>query len=183
MKGVVFDILRDMVEEQFGLEGWNALLEKAGSDGLYLSSESYPDEEMSKLVQVATDYTGMSTEDLLRHFGQYMIRQFYDRFPSFFDNRHDLLDFLNSVDRIVHVEVLKLYPDANLPKFNYEQDTPKALTMIYHSKRRMCWLAEGLILGSAIHYGQKVRLIHDVCMHKGHDSCHIQVELLESDDG
>ena len=52
MKGVVFDILRDMVEEQFGLEGWNALLEKAGSDGLYLSSESYPDAEMTKLVVV-----------------------------------------------------------------------------------------------------------------------------------
>ncbi|WP_300426998.1 heme NO-binding domain-containing protein [uncultured Thalassolituus sp.] len=182
MKGVVFDILRDMVEEQFGLEGWNALLEKAGSDGLYLSSESYPDAEMTKLVVVACEFTGMEQEALLRHFGKYMVKQFYDRFPSFFDNCTGLLEFLASVDRIVHVEVLKLYPDANLPRFNYDQ-RPGSILMEYHSKRRMCWLAEGLILGSAEHFKEPIRITHDVCMHKGDESCHIQVDLVESDDG
>ena len=32
MKGVVFDMLRDMVEASWGLEGWNAVLEEAGSE-------------------------------------------------------------------------------------------------------------------------------------------------------
>ena len=55
MKGVVFDILRDMIEEKFGLEGWNQLLEKAGSHGMYLSSESYDDSEMVALLGAASD--------------------------------------------------------------------------------------------------------------------------------
>jgi len=181
MKGVVFDILRDMVEEQFGLEGWNALLEKAGSDGLYLSSESYPDAEMNKLVTVACEFTGMSAEEMLRKFGVYMVAQFYDRFPSFFENCTDLLSFLSSVDRIVHVEVLKLYPDANLPTFNYERTHEQSLTMIYRSKRRMCWLAEGLILGAADHYHEKISIKHDICMHSGHDACHIQIDVVGSE--
>ena len=76
MKGVVFDLLRDMVEGQYGLEGWNTVLEKAGSDGMYLSPESYSDQEMMSLVLATSDYTGIDTDDLLRAFGQFMAKEF-----------------------------------------------------------------------------------------------------------
>jgi len=183
MKGVVFDILRDMVEEKFGLEGWNILLEKAGLDGLFLSSESYPDKDMVALVTAAMDYTGKSQEELLREFGIYMVGEFYQRFPSFFENCTTLFEFLLSVDQIVHGEVLKLYPDANLPSFTYRNDVPDKLTMVYRSSRKFCYLAEGLIQGSANHYGTGISITHDVCMHTGADACEIMITLDEGADG
>ena len=73
MKGVVFDILRDMIEEKFGLEGWNQLLEKAGSHGMYLSSESYDDSEMVALLGAASEMTGQDIPTLLRTFGEFMV--------------------------------------------------------------------------------------------------------------
>ena len=178
MKGVVFDLLRDMVEDQFGLEGWNTVLEKAGSDGMYLSPESYSDQEMMSLVLATSDYTGINTDDLLRAFGQFMAKEFYNRFPSFFDNCDDLIEFLLSVDRIVHGEVLKFYPDANLPSFAYEEAEANKLTMIYRSDRMLCHLAEGLIQGSAAHYKKAINIDHDLCMHNGNDCCHIDITVL-----
>lgn len=177
MKGIVFDLLRDMVEDNYGLEGWNTVLEKAGSDGMYLSPENYSDQEMMSLVLAASDVTGIDTDDLLRTFGNFMAKEFYQRFPSFFDSCDNVIDFLLSVDRIVHVEVMKLYPDANLPSFAYEESESNKLTMIYRSDRMLCHLAEGLIQGSAAHYKKSIHIDHDLCMHNGNDCCHIDITV------
>jgi hypothetical protein len=37
----------------------------------------------------------------------------------------DALDFLERVDKVIHVEVLKLYPDAMLPRFDTTRDGAK----------------------------------------------------------
>lgn len=181
MKGVVFDILRDMIEEKFGLEGWNQLLEKAGSHGMYLSSESYDDSEMVALLGAASEMTGQDIPNLLKTFGEYMVTEFSVRFPVFFDNCDGLIDFLKSVDQIVHGEVLKFYPDANLPSFSYEEGV-STLTMIYKSQRKLCHLAEGLISGSAKHFKEAVTIQQPKCMHHGDEACHIVITVGGPDD-
>ncbi|WP_320820950.1 heme NO-binding domain-containing protein [Thalassolituus sp.] len=177
MKGIVFDILRDMVEESYGLEGWNSILEKSGSNGLYISTESYKDDELFSLVGAASEITGIAVNDLVFKFGEYMVSQFYSRFPIFFDRSKGLIDFLLSIDRIVHLEVRKLYPDANLPSFNYQKGDDSSLTMIYRSERKLCRLAEGLISGSAKFFNQTYTMNHDPCMHHGADACHLKIQL------
>ncbi|WP_430459717.1 heme NO-binding domain-containing protein [Thalassolituus sp. LLYu03] len=178
MKGVVFDMLRDLVEDRFGLEGWDAVLEKAGSDGLYISTQTYQDEQLVGLVVAASAVTGIAIPDLLRAFGEFMAGELYKRFPSFFDNAQDLIQFLVSVDRIVHVEVRKLYPDAALPTFRYQRENPDELLMNYRSPRKLCHLAEGLINGSARHFGNQIELVHSPCMHDGADHCGLHVKLV-----
>ena len=179
MKGVVFDMLRDMVEERYGLEGWDAVLEEADSDGLYVSTQTYPDEELVALVSSAVKVTGLEAAVLLKAFGEYMAGELYQRFPDFFDAADDLIQFLISVDRIVHMEVRKLYPDAALPTFEYQQSSPAELLMNYRSPRKMCMLAEGLIVGSSRHFETPVAIEHSPCMHDGADHCGLKVRLLE----
>ncbi|MAK92225.1 MAG: hypothetical protein CMI13_13445 [Oleibacter sp.] len=179
MKGVVFDMLRDMVEEQYGLEGWNAVLDEAGSEGMYVSTQTYPDEELTLLVNAAVTVTGQDAETLIFGFGEFMAGEFYQRFPAFFDEADNLVDFLYSVDQIVHMEVRKLYPDAQLPDFTYDRTNPHEITMHYRSPRKLCWLAEGLISGSARHYGSFIEMNHSPCMHDGADHCSIHVRVAE----
>jgi len=179
MKGVVFDMLRDMVEEEYGLEGWNAVTEEAGSDGLYNSTQTYPDEEMQALIAAAVKVSGVKPETLVFNFGEYMAGEFYQRFPGFFDSHDNLLDFIYSVDQIVHMEVRKLYPDANLPTFSYERNSPNEMTLNYSSPRKLCWLAEGLVSGSAKHYGACIEMHHSPCMHEGADHCSICIKVME----
>ena len=179
MKGVVFDMLRDMVEASWGLEGWNAVLEEAGSEGLYISTQTYPDEELQALVEVAVKVTDQDAATLVFSFGEFMAGEFYQRFPGFFDAADNLLDFLYSVDQIVHLEVRKLYPDAQLPEFTYNRENADEMTMHYRSPRKLCWLAEGLISGSARHYGSFIEMHHSPCLHDGADHCSIRIQVVE----
>lgn len=178
MKGVVFDILRDMVEESYGLEGWQSIIDKAGSNGIFVSTKTYQDAELMALVSAASDITGISINDLVFAFGEFMIPNFYKRFPELFNGAPNFIKFLISVDQIIHVEVRKLYPDAGLPTFDYSDESPTALTMIYKSPRKLCRLAEGLISGSAKHFDQQYLIKHDPCMHDGHDHCSLKVSLV-----
>ena len=94
MKGIVFDMLRDMVEDRFGLEGWQAVLDHARSDGLYISTETYADEELLSLVAAASEVSQIEAEQLVYAFGQFMVVEFYQRFPQYYDQCHGLIDFL-----------------------------------------------------------------------------------------
>ena len=83
---------------------------------------------------------------------------FSGRFPAFFQSQPTLFDFLSSIDAVIHVEVLKLYPDAELPSFRVEQRGDDTMTLTYRSNRHMAPLAVGLIEGAAVHYGRQVSI-------------------------
>ena len=75
------------------------------------------------------------------------------KFPDFFTAHRDPLDFLEQVDSYVHVEVYKLYPDAELPRFYCQRLSPGRLLMDYHSSRHLDDLAYGLITEAITSYG------------------------------
>ena len=43
MKGVVFNLLEQLVARDFGEDTWDALLDASGLEGAYTSLGSYPD--------------------------------------------------------------------------------------------------------------------------------------------
>ena len=59
---------------------------------------------------------------------------------------------------MVHVEVRKLYPDAELPSFvtRWEGD---AFVLEYRSQRPFAALAEGLLRGAIVHWGGGYTLV------------------------
>jgi predicted hydrocarbon binding protein len=75
--------------------------------------------------------------------------------------------------------VYKLYPGATPPDFTYEVIEPRRLVMGYTSARRMCALAEGLIRGTAAHFGETIEVVQTTCMHRGDASCTIEVTVVE----
>lgn len=177
MKGIVFNILNEMVEEKFGMEAWDGLLQTTDLDGIYVATETYPDEELLALVGAAESATGIDATTLVRTFGEYMVPKFAASYPVFFENQTNLKSFLLTVDQVIHTEVRKLYPEAGLPEFDYQDPDDNELVMIYRSPRKLCALAEGLIAGSANHFEQNYTLIHDVCMHKGSDHCDLRITM------
>ena len=83
--------------------------------------------------------------EVLRLFGHHLFKVFHYNYPDFFKPEFDSFAFLESIDNYIHVEVAKLYPDAQLPRFNTAQTGDSSMEMIYHSERRMAPLAHGLI--------------------------------------
>lgn len=177
MKGVVFNLLESMVEEKFGLEAWDELLQRSGSDGVFVSTGCYSDEELTGIVVAASEMLEVPVNDLVRKFGEYMFPRFEEKNSHFFTDDMDLKSFLLTVDRVIHVEVRKLHPDANLPSFEYIDSADDELTMIYSSPRKMCMLAEGLISGAAKHFDTSYTLEHNKCMHNGEDFCELHLKI------
>lgn len=163
MKGVVFTEFLGMVEQTFSADMVDDIIDDArlSSGGAYTAVGTYPHDEMVAMVVALSNRSGLPVPDLVRAFGQHLFGRFVHAYPSFFDGVTDTFQFLAGIEDIIHAEVLKLYPDAELPRFDVEHHDDRSLTLLYHSPRHFEDLAEGLILGSIDHFGQQIRLVRD----------------------
>ncbi len=181
MKGIVFTTFNDMVEQQIGIDVWDRILDsvKPESEGIYTSVEDFPDEELIAMVSELSTITGTPVLDLVQAFGQYLFHALAMRHPIFVDEKSDFIEFLKSIEDVIHKEVKKLYPNPNLPSLQWEQPDKNTLIMFYRSPRKLCHLAEGLIKGAAEHYGVEYSFAHPICMHDGHDHCRFEIRVNE----
>ena len=158
MKGVVFTEFLEMVEAKFSADLVDDIIEesKLNSGGVYTTVGTYDHSEMIQLVGELEKRTGVAAPDLLRTFGEHLFGRFAHNFPAFFKDSAGALEFLASVDEYIHVEVRKLYPDAELPSFVCNAPRPGCLEMTYRSNRPFAILAEGLIQGCIGHFGEPI---------------------------
>ncbi|MFZ9898861.1 MAG: heme NO-binding domain-containing protein [Gemmatimonadaceae bacterium] len=160
MKGMVFTHFLDFVTEKFGPEMADDIIEanELPSGGAYTSVGTYSHTEMVAMVGTLAERTGVPADALVRAFGDRLSDTFAHDFPDFYRRATNLFDFLESIEAHIHIEVRKLYPDAELPTFRTESRTPSRLVLRYTSPRRMGHLSEGLISGSARQFGVEVRV-------------------------
>lgn len=181
MKGIIFNLLEQVITEEHGEDAWDVLLESAGLDGVYTSLGNYPDAQLVKLVHASAAMFKRSPEDVLRLFGTRAIPVLAAKYPVFFEGHVSARTFLRTLNDVIHPEVRKLYPGADVPDFSYPANGNDALTMVYASPRRLCALAEGLITGAAGHYGERVEIRQSRCMHRGDDQCVFDIAFQGSD--
>lgn len=158
MKGIVFTEFLEMVESKFSPELADTIIEVAElpSGGAYTTVGTYNHSEMIKLVSCLSKETGISTAELMRSFGVYMFERFYVLFPHYFNGIDSSFQFLELIENYIHVEVRKLYPEAELPSFQCDTSRPGCLVLTYQSTRPFAALAEGLIRGCTAHFGEDV---------------------------
>lgn len=154
MKGIVFTELLDMVSQRFGDNLVDDMIGDANlpHGGAYTSVGTYPHTEMVALVSSMSKRTGLAIDTLLEVFGHHLFGRFYARYPNFMDSTPDALEFLMGIETIVHTDVRKLYPDAQLPQFDTRRISADQIEMRYQSKHDFSSLAVGLIKGCADHY-------------------------------
>jgi Haem-NO-binding len=158
MKGVVFTEFLEMVEDRFSPEMADRIIERAElpSGGVYTTVGTYDHGEMIQLVSCLSEETGIPSADLVRSFGMHLFGRFHMMFPKYFEDVSSSFDFLQRTDHYIHVEVRKLYPDAELPSFDCDTSQPGCLRLTYRSSRPFAALAEGLIRSCVAHYGEAV---------------------------
>ena len=158
MKGVVFAEFLEMVEDRFSPEIADRIIEASDlpSGGAYTSIGTYDHAEMVQLVTQLSVVTGTTVPFLVHTFGKYMFGQFFVLYPQLFEGIKSAYSLLEKVDSTIHVEVRKLYPDAELPRFKCNSSEPGRLTMIYQSPRGFADFAAGLIEGCIEHFGETI---------------------------
>lgn len=156
MRGIVFTELLEMIEDEYGYSLVDELLTESNlpSGGTYTAIGTYDHAEMITLVNNLSQKTQLPVPDLLQAYGRYMFASFTRGYRPFVDRVDTAFGLFQSVHHYVHVEVRKLYPDAELPHFTVEQPAPNHLTMRYESERKLADFAHGLIEGCLSHYGE-----------------------------
>jgi hypothetical protein len=177
MKGIVFNLLEELVTEQHGPDTWDELLDEAAVDGAYTSLGSYDDAQLRALVGAASAKLDVPANDIVRWFGRGAMPMFAASHPHFFAGHADTRAFLLTLNDLIHPEVRKLYPGAGVPDFEYDVSDPETLVMRYRSARRLCAFAEGLIEGAAEQYDQRAAIEQPHCMNRGDDHCVLRISL------
>lgn len=159
MKGIVFTEFLDLVEDKFGYETVDNIIKNSHlvSNGAYTSVGTYPHSEMFRLVGNLSKETGIEVGALLRLYGKHLfsilVKAYQSHFHRFFNG--SCFEFLEALENHIHVEVLKLYPDAELPRFDTQRIDDKTLEMIYTSERKMSDFAIGLLESCFEYFDEK----------------------------
>jgi Haem-NO-binding len=158
MKGMVFTQFLEMVEQRYSMDMVDTIIEnsRVASGGVYTAVGTYPHEEMVALVGALSAETGITVPDLLMTYGEQLFSVLVKAFPHFLEGKANAFDFLSVLDNYIHVEVRKLYPDAELPRFVIDRPDDHHLCMTYISTRHMKDLAVGLLTGCLKHFGENV---------------------------
>ena len=163
MKGIVFTEFLEMVEQRFSPEIADRLIDESDlpSGGIYTAVGTYEHTEIVTMVSKLSEISGLPISVLINAFGQYLFGRFYALYPHFFEGVNRSLDFLGRIEDVIHVEVKKLYPDAQLPRFDIVRLDEQSLIMTYHSDRHLGDLAEGLIQSCIAHFGETIDVQRD----------------------
>ena len=160
MKGIVFVELVEMAESLLGEAVVDDIIDSCDlpSGGAYTVVGNYPCSELMTLVQALSSHTGTSEDALQRHFGHWMHAHFAKAYPAFFTNKSDALDMLAAIEDEVHVEVRKLYPEAELPRFDVTERTGTGMCMVYRSPRPLSDFCHGLVEACVDHFGRPAEI-------------------------
>ena len=164
MKGMVFTEFLDMVELKFSADMVDDIIEDSQlpNGGAYTAVGTYDHAELVQMVEALAQRSGVPVPALVHTFGLHLFGRFHALYPGFFSGIPTALDFLEGIETVIHTEVRKLYPNAQLPEFDCVR-TASGLDMVYSSPRHFGDLATGLIEGALLHFGDPVSLTrHDL---------------------
>ena len=161
MKGIVFTEFLDLVEEKFGLGMVDKIIHqsKLESEGIYTSIGTYSFSEMLQLLQHLSADTDISIDILLLTYGEHFFGVIEKIYPGLLATYKDPIDMLSSIENHIHVEVRKIYPDAEFPTFVVEEKTKTSLIMIYKSSRAMHHFGLGLMNKTFQHFNSTASIV------------------------
>jgi hypothetical protein len=178
MKGIIFNLAEEVVAGAHGADAWDAILDSAELDGAFTSLGNYPDEYLDRIVAAASTLLAVAPEEVVTSIGRGAMPLLAQRYALFFAPHQSSVPFLLTLNEIIHAEVRKLYPGADVPEFEFAEIGRGAITITYRSHRGLCALAEGFILGAADVFGEQVTIDHSECLHRGDDHCTLHCAFL-----
>ncbi len=163
MKGIVFTEFLNLVETKFGLETVDEIITNSQLDsgGVYTAVGTYNFSEMLELLNHLSKKTKLTKDDLLYAFAEHFFMVIKRDYPKLINSYTNPITMLASIENHIHIEVLKLYPDAELPTFNVTNQTNTSLTLIYTSNRALHAFALGLMHQTFKHFNTKANISED----------------------
>jgi hypothetical protein len=138
----------------------------------YSEGAVYSDGELVALVDRAAALAGTTRRDVLLGFGSFTAQHvFRELQPQFYAGSAGTRQFLLDVELHIHRVLTDTVPGAAPPRLQVVPFGSGGVSITYTSDRGLCDLLEGLVAGTAAHYGERFEIDHPTCMHRGDDAC------------
>jgi predicted hydrocarbon binding protein len=173
MKGIIFNLLEDFITEGWGEETYDQILSRCPlhATGPFVGPGTYADADLMTIVAKTTERLGISVPEAVHAFGKYCFPRLAAKFPMFVEGHTHPKSFLKTIDAVIHVEVRKLFKDAEPPTMRFVDPSPDELLITYISKRKLCTLMEGLLDGTAEYFKTPIRYGQSACVLRGAETC------------
>lgn len=160
MKGIIFTEFLELVEDKFGLDVLDEILDMSEDDGVYTAVGSYDHRDLVKLIVNLSKKTGIDAGTLQQVFGKVAFQALLRSIPmqSGIQSAQNTLQFIRLVEEYIHVEVKKLYPEAMPPTFDFVNEQDAEIIFDYNSARCMSHVCLGLIEGCADHFDDDIEI-------------------------
>jgi len=147
MKGLIFTEFLELVEKKFGLAMVDAIIEASDlpSEGIYTSVGTYEFSELLQLIGHLSNNTDIPADDLLLVYSEHLFKVLINAHPDMIAHYNDPMDLIASIENHIHVEVQKIYPEAQLPSFELVDRTQHHMELIYRSDKALYMLGKGLM--------------------------------------
>jgi len=178
MKGVVFNLLEGFITDGWGEDAYERILAACPiHSGPFVGPGTYPDAELLAIVDEAVKALGVTTPQALHAFGKYAFPRLARRFPLFLEGHTHPKTFLQTIDSVIHVEVRKLYKDAETPRILVLDAAPGTdrLVLGYESRRQLCPFMTGLVEGAGEFFATPLRWTETRCTRDGARACEIAI--------
>jgi len=185
MKGLIFVELLSMAETLLGEDAVDKVLNSTPlpSGGVYTNVGYYNCGELIQLVEAFSTLSGLARHKLERKFGHWAMDAFQSGYPQIFKKHKTAFDLLEAIEDDIHVEVRKLYPDAELPSFRTMRNGDTTLDLEYRSERPLVHFCHGLVESCLRKYEENAHIeMNDISQgEKGHARFRIDL-IMEIDD-
>ena len=160
MKGIVFTEFLEMVEQKFGIETVDAIIIESNlkSEGAYTSVGTYDFGEMQSLLTNLSKQTAIDINSLIHSYGLFFFDSLKNGYPYIFSYYKNAFELIAGIEKHIHVQVRKIYPDAELPYFITHEENDSKLVIEYQSERAMHAFAQGLMERTLEHYNEKATI-------------------------
>ena len=147
MKGIIFTEFLELVEKKFGLAMVDEIIQNSNlkSQGVYTAIGTYEFSEMLSLITHLSKATKLSIDDLLLVYAEHLFAALINSYPDLVSHYQSPMDLLASIENHIHVEVKKIYTDAELPSFETIHRSEGKMELIYRSSRALYMLGKGLM--------------------------------------
>jgi hypothetical protein len=156
MHGSIFVFLKRFVESTYDFSTWIKLLEAAGIDRTsYTMHEMYPTEELTAIVNVASETTGLPVPTLHEKYGEFLVPDLLLIYQKYINPTWRTMDMLMQTEAVMHGAVRKEDNRTSPPILNVSKVNQHLLIIDYFSKRKMAGVAIGIIKGIAKYYNEQ----------------------------
>lgn len=179
MKGMIFNIFEDFICENWSVELYEEIFSRCPlkTKEPFVGPKTYPDVDFIAILKKTCEILEVDVEEGLRAFGKFAFIKLQQKYPYLINDEAGARNFLLTLDSVIHAEIKKIYPEAELPGFSYQDLSESQLIMIYKSKKQLCSLVEGLLEGVADYFDTEIKVCQNKCVKKGDSECEFDLHF------